>query len=338
MPRCTAGEGNTMDSKKKISIIIPIYNGEQYLARCIESVLQQEHFNTDALEIFLINDGSKDSSATIINTYQQQYPDIIRGMHQQNIGVARTRNKGVQMARGEYVMFLDQDDWLDKDYCQVFYEAAVKSCADVVYGGYRRPDERGNIHRVEKPDAREYGKYIIVAAWAKIHRTKFLIENEIQFFDSKYGEDCVFTVQEIARTKKWRCIDYIGYNWFDNSVSASNTTQRGLSKDNKPIELLAMLIKSAGPKKESYDFQYYVLRTAVHHLLFSGRHVGLGRFMGEYGSIFSWMHEYVKGALRFRNIVGQQGEKATVRIIVGFFLLLHKMRLVTIFAYFYAAP
>ena len=96
---------------KKVSIIIPVYNTEKYLKRCFDSVIAQEYEN---LELVIINDGSIDNSEQIINEYKNKYPDLIRYYSKENTGVADTRNYGIEKANGEYVMFLDSDDYLDK--------------------------------------------------------------------------------------------------------------------------------------------------------------------------------------------------------------------------------
>lgn len=96
---------------KKISVIIPVYNTEKYLKRCFDSVIEQNYPN---LELVIINDGSNDNSEFIIKEYKDKYPDLISYYKKENTGVADTRNFGIEKATGDYIMFLDSDDYIDK--------------------------------------------------------------------------------------------------------------------------------------------------------------------------------------------------------------------------------
>jgi len=324
---------------KKISVIIPVYNGEKYLPRCIDSVLKQKNFDTNDLDVLFLNDGSNDGSSEILQQYQGKHTKIIRVINQHNIGVARTRNKGIKLSIGEYIIFLDQDDFIDPDYCQVFYNAIKDSDADVVSGGYRRPDSRGKIRGkiIPKTDT-EYSKYILMAAWAKIHKTDFLRKNKIEFFDNKFGEDNVFTVKEIANTKRWRQINYTGYNWFYNEESVSNTSQKGLRKGDN-ILLLLLLRNLANTNEAGQNtplFQYYMLRTAVGYLLFSGRKATVKRFMKVYEEIFTWLELNFKNIYRNQYLpIGPRGETLSARLAIFTLIILHKLRLVKLFALVY---
>ena len=95
---------------KKISVIIPVYNTEKYLKRCLDSVIAQEYKD---LELVIINDGSTDNSEQLINEYKTKYPELISYYNKENTGVADTRNFGIKKAKGEYIMFLDSDDYID---------------------------------------------------------------------------------------------------------------------------------------------------------------------------------------------------------------------------------
>ena len=125
-----------------VSVVVPVYNGEKHLRRCIDSVFAN---GFEDLEILLINDGSADGSAAVMAEYEKAYPGTVRAFTHENMGVARTRNRGIESARGRYILFLDQDDWFDHDYIQTFFEAIEKSGSDVVVGGYKRPDASGKI-------------------------------------------------------------------------------------------------------------------------------------------------------------------------------------------------
>ncbi|MGP1907768.1 glycosyltransferase [Metabacillus sp. JX24] len=128
----------------KISIIVPIYNVEKYLSRCLESLLNQKF--TDA-EIICINDGSTDQSGNILHDFQKNHPELIV-MNKRNNGVSEARNDGLRIAKGEYIGFVDPDDWIHPAMYHELYETAVKENADIVMSSYVR--EFGTHSNVKK--------------------------------------------------------------------------------------------------------------------------------------------------------------------------------------------
>jgi len=319
--------------KRKISVIIPVYNGKKYLARCIDSVLSQRDFDIDDLEILVLNDGSSDSSLNILEKYGKRFPHIIKVINQKNVGVARTRNNGIELAEAKYTMFIDQDDYIDADYCKTFYETAERDESDIVVGGYRRPSDDGNNVRVVKQSNTEYSKkYKISAAWAKIHRTDFLKQNKIRFYDNNYGEDILFTMHENSKTKRVTSTDYIGYNWYWNSDSVSNTSQRGLNSNINILKLLDEMI----PCIDNELDEYYVIQTGIHYLLFSGRNAPKVDFLGLYSKIFE-LFDDKSIAYRKNKLIplGPKGALAITRVAVSVFIILHNLNLMGSFAKIY---
>lgn len=112
----------------KLSIIVPVYNAEKYLEKCLDSLVSQ---TIDDYELILINDGSTDNSQQIINDYVNQYPELIRTKTVENGGQGRARNIGIDMARGDYLGFVDSDDWVDTSMYQRLYTAAAESGAEL---------------------------------------------------------------------------------------------------------------------------------------------------------------------------------------------------------------
>ena len=107
---------------EKVTIIIPIYNVEKYIARCIDSILAQNYEN---LELILVNDGSTDGVETIINTYLEKYPNIIKYIKKENTGLSDTRNIGIQKSTGEYIMFVDSDDYVCDNYFSIIVQKVI---------------------------------------------------------------------------------------------------------------------------------------------------------------------------------------------------------------------
>ena len=121
-----------MDTNEKVSVIIPVYNDEKYLKQCVESVLTQTYTN---LEIILVDDGSTDHTPEICEEYREKYNQI-RVLHKKNGGVGSSRNAGLALATGEYVLFVDHDDWLDQHHIEDLYNLAVKNKADIAAGNF----------------------------------------------------------------------------------------------------------------------------------------------------------------------------------------------------------
>ena len=122
------------ETKPKISIIIPVYNAEKYISRCLDSVITQDYTN---LEIICINDGSKDKSLAILQDYAQKDSRIIV-ISQSNQGAASARNYGLSVATGKYISFIDADDWVRADYLESLYKLQKSESADMVICEYEK--------------------------------------------------------------------------------------------------------------------------------------------------------------------------------------------------------
>lgn len=198
----------------KVSVIIPVYNSEKFIGKCIDSVLAQTFQD---FELILINDGSKDNSQKILEEYKQKEPKKITLIQQKNKGVAKTRNESIQIAKGKYIMLIDNDDFIDKDYIETFVKEIEEHDDDVVMGGYRRPNEQGKIIKKLQLPNEPWGKFMIFAPWARIYKKEYLIKNDIKFLPTNIGEDVFFNIQAMLMSKKIKIINYIGYNWFFNT-------------------------------------------------------------------------------------------------------------------------
>lgn len=113
-----------LSHKIDISVIIPLYNGEKYIGHCIESVLTQDIGKIN-FEVVVVNDGSIDGSADIVNKYQLIYPQTIKVIHQKNKGASEARKTGLKYAKGDYVVFLDSDDWIEKTALKKMYDRCI---------------------------------------------------------------------------------------------------------------------------------------------------------------------------------------------------------------------
>ena len=315
-------------SKPAISVIIPVYNAQDGIKRCVDSLLNQSFKN---FEIILLNDGSKDNSLNILKEYELKY-SFVRVIDKQNEGVAVTRNKGILLAEGEYTMFMDNDDFVDSDYIETFYQAIHEKNLDLVIGGYKRVNQDNQIIFSQDIHQSEWSKYIIMAPWAKIYRTEFLKTNNLEFFDYGIGEDIIFNLAAYKTTDKIGLLDYKGYNWYYNNQSISNTSQRGFSPE---IDILVLFSKILELGKPSELVVYYLKRYYVWYLLFSGKSSSDQEFIHQYIRIKEWLKENKLISTISPLSKKVQGERFQTKISLIVFLSLEKLRLVPLFAKIY---
>lgn len=188
-----------------ITIVVPVYNVEKYLPHTLESICGQTYTN---LQILLIDDGSTDDSLAVCHKWARQ-DNRIQVYEQENQGVARTRNKGIQLATGKYVMFLDADDWVEADMLESLYRLAEADHADVACCLLREENqleetdnctttERTIIHGKNKTES----GLALLTVWGpvcKLYR-KDLIEN-IRFEEYKVAEDLLFNTNVVCSEK-----------------------------------------------------------------------------------------------------------------------------------------
>lgn len=184
---------------KKISVILPIYNVEQYLSQCIESFISTLPADS---EVILVNDGSTDGSLSICEQYRDQYPSIVHIVNKPNGGLSDARNAGTEVAEGEWIYYLDSDDWVASGAIQKLYDFAIANQCDVVQGGFyyayeqyllndncwfATTDSPFVIDRAEAMRQLVLNQYVKNFAWGKLYRAS--IVKKYQFPKGKYFED-----------------------------------------------------------------------------------------------------------------------------------------------------
>ena len=316
----------------KISIIIPVYNSEEYIGRCLDSILNQSFSD---FEVICLNDGSSDNSLSLLKEYELK-DDRIKVYSHSNMGIARTRNKGIELAKGKYIMFIDNDDFIDSNYLQTYYDTIENEKVDIVLGGYRRITEKNKILEIRCSKDTKWGKFIIVAPWAKIYKKDLIDKCNIKFLDYGIGEDIYFYIQYIDNSLKVKAIDYIGYNWFYNTESVSNTKHKGLN-DNLDILYLINKIKEKINNKniEKDIIDYFYVRLILYYLLYSGRYSSKEKFIKEY----KYLIDYLKDNIPNYNYILRKripkDEDRRVKFILKFFGIIDKFNFINIFSSFY---
>lgn len=236
----------------KVSVVVPIYNVEKYLRRCVDSLLIQTHSN---LEIILVNDGSPDNCGMIIDIYEKK-DSRIKATHKENGGLSDARNFGMQYVTGDFTIFVDSDDWLHKDMIQELVTCSIKHKADVVqsafyyaYEDYLLFDNRyhckGDDPTILKNKAlmRELvlNDKVKNFAWGKLYRTNLI--KDIPFKKGVLFEDVFWAHKVMHRVKKFVLLHEPMFYYFQrsDSIVANYTTRnldilKGLMERHKFIE------------------------------------------------------------------------------------------------------
>lgn len=215
----------------KISIIVPIYNVEKYLERCILSIIKQTYQN---IEIILVNDGSTDSSIEICKKYSKLDPRILL-IDKENGGLSDARNVGLQVAKGDYVLFVDSDDYIELDSCEKFvgtikkYDGVdlITSNAKVIYDDKTDFLTHSNLATNEVVNGEKYftheikHKKMSMAAVLNCYRLSFLKENDLYFEKGILHEDEEFTPRVFIKAQSVLHMNTYFYNYVlrDNSIS-----------------------------------------------------------------------------------------------------------------------
>lgn len=318
---------------KIITIIIPIFNGEKFIERCLDSIIGQD-VDKSLMDVLVIDDGSSDGSIEKINEYARRYPELFTVIRKDNSGVADTRNFGMSMVKTKFLTFVDQDDWLDCDFLKKSLQVMTDD-VDVAQGGFNIYNGNRKKIRSVYPIATEFGKFLAMPAWSKIYRVEFLHKNKIEFFDNNIGEDNIFTVSVIKKIKKgrYKTIKHAGYNHFDNSGNVTNSLHKGLSPKVNFIRLMDELYKIS---RDDSLLEYNIIRTAYYYLLSYGKYATVKRFIEFDREIDRWFNK--KQINVYENIWlwrRLKGEKISVKIGIRLFLVIKKAKLTKMFATMY---
>ena len=204
----------------KVSVIVPVYNVEKYISKCLDTLVNQ---TLDDIEIIIVNDGSKDKSKEIIKKYEMQYLEKIKYYEKENGGLSDARNYGMKYANGEYIAFLDSDDYVELDMYEKMYEIAKKENSDMVECNFiweypnKTRDDIGEIYNNKK----EMIEKIRVVAWNKLIKKEIVEKSKVSFPVGFRYEDVEFTYKLIPYLKKVSFIKktLVHYIQRENSIS-----------------------------------------------------------------------------------------------------------------------
>lgn len=194
--------------KKDISIIIPVYNGENYIKKCLDSVINQ---TKKEIEIIVVNDGSKDKTEEIVKSYKDKR---IKYFKNTNHGIGYSRNFGIEKSTGKYILFLDSDDYMSKDECELLYNKITKDNLDIVICDFYKAYDNGTLEEIKLPSfnntSLKNNPDIVTEylnPWAKIFSKDLLTKNNIKFVENLKYEDAPFVIETYCSANKIGKVD-----------------------------------------------------------------------------------------------------------------------------------
>ena len=311
-----------------ITVIIPMYNPGKNIIRCINSIRKQIF---EDYELLIIDDGSNDGSYKYVEKYLKNYPDFskkVRFIRKENSGVAMTRNLGMDEANGKYIAFIDQDDFISSDYLEKYYSVATKNDSDIVVGGYERVRKDRKILKRVKLKATSWAPYIVTAPWAHLYKSDYLRKNNIRFLVSKIGEDVYFNLIAYKTDAKINVISDVGYKWFFNDKSVSNSIQNTL--DNKlDVRCLLDAIYNDADTEKGY-LEYYLSRYVCWYILFSARGSRKKDIVKACDELLEWLEKRFPDfrKQKYLGISMPKGEDTKTHAFVVCFYLMEKIGII----------
>ena len=234
-----------MRKKPKFSIIVPVYNTEKYLKRCLDSISKQSFID---YEVIIVNDGSTDNSSSIISKYPY------KAINQENQGLSMARNNGVKVSSGDYLIFLDSDDYIEKDLLKEI-DMSLSNNPDLVRFQIKEVfDNKDEINYKEEPFENKDGEeafrlitkyHFVENAWAYAVKRDYFIKEKFSFIKGTYHEDFGLIPLVIIKSKVVNSIDYVGYCYYQREGSIMNSSD--YAKTEKKV-------------KDFYDHYLYLVK------------------------------------------------------------------------------
>ena len=340
-----------MNNNYMVSVIIPVYNVEKFLNRCVDSILSQTYKN---IEIILVDDGAQDSSPQICDEYAHK--DIrVKVIHKNNGGLASARNAGLKVAKGDYILFVDSDDWIKDITVEELLNIAVKNQVDFVRfipvsAGYPdRPDGtpinfgtedfmEDGVYNKEKMIRDIYPRLFvtpqltmgpIVAAWRSLYNRKFLVDNNLYFDEEvKYSEDAIFSAKVVYNSNKFYYIK-VGYyyNYFYNTSSIT----KSFKKDRWNVcKILSSTFKKEFGNKSDYDFSKQLHLEDIYNVLNAlGQNTYIESFKNRYKYVKDIFNDnFTKQSMKYINLTDVNIKLKIIIYLIKYKLLLPYMVLV----------
>lgn len=242
---------------KKISIIIPVYNVEKYLVKCLDSLVKQD---LKKCEIILVNDGSSDNSQIIIDDYKMKYPNYIKAYVKENGGQGSARNLGISKACGEYICFIDSDDYVEPNFIEEICNCLLEDKYDIiVFDMYKKYESKKNKEYLKgiinyADDIQKNYILSLSGPCNKVMKKKLWVDNHLAFLENTIYEDLAIIPTIAKYTNKIKYLEKPLYNYLIHNGSTMNQTiyTEKLKNIFKVMEQLSLELKNDFPEELEY--------------------------------------------------------------------------------------
>ena len=304
----------------KVSVVVPVYNGKNFIKRCMDSVLNQSYKN---IELVMVNDGSKDESLSIMKELSKGKENVVI-VDQKNGGVSSARNNGLDHSTGKFVTFVDVDDAL-KENAILNMVNSLKKDTDIVIGGLEIRKDDKVISRVV-PEDNKWARLKYTSTQFKLYRRDFLIKNNI-LFEKKFdiGEDMLFFYKAMSNTTNIEVCERADYLNFKNDESVTaNINKRKNMLDMYDVMKYMYDNKLLKNYNEKENIFLYMKITTLNVLLQIN-----GFKISELKKLYNKNYDWVKSisANNKISLYNQEGETSSINLIINLFIIFKKMHL-----------
>lgn len=260
----------------KISVIIPVYNTEKYLEKCLDSIINQTYQD---FEIVIINDGSIDNSQNIIEKYLDKYQNKIKCINKENGGLSSARNYGIEVARGDYIIFVDSDDYIKKDLFEQLLPYIQKDIDLVKYKLIKVSEEYKELERVDGPSFDEvtgeegfnklvFNDVLLEPACLYLYKRDIFIKNNLRFLENTYHEDFGLVPIILLYTNSIVSINFYGYYYLqaNNSITRNEDYTKTIKRANDLLihyDNMKKVIENLNIKQKTKENMYLYYTNAI---------------------------------------------------------------------------
>lgn len=251
-----------LNEKIKFSIIIPMYNIQECIQKCIESILKQDYKN---YEIIVVSDGSTDNSCRIVESIKNEKIKLIK---KENGGLSSARNEGLKYITGDYIWFIDGDDYIEENSLRKIYNNVVNSLPDVVCFYHYRDCNNKKVVNIDKINwnKQEY-PLINTSAWGKVYKKEFYLKNNFKFPNGKIYEDLALIPFIMVRAEKVNLIKEPLYNYVYRKGSIMNSNNKFKSNRDDKFDVIDILYKYFRDDNIFSKYKEELEYLAIKHLL-----------------------------------------------------------------------
>lgn len=317
-----------------VSVIIPVYNGERYIKKIYNSLKKQKYKN---VEIIFWDDASTDKSLELLKNIKSKTHKIKVYHSDINCGPGGSKNEGLKKADGDYVIFLDCDDYISDDYISDLVDNAIENdFPDLVLSNFTKVNENNKVKYIRDYKNKENAFFQKISSVGKLYKKTFLINNNLSLPYGKVLEDVLFHTAIVMSKPKFSYSNTCGYYYVYNESSISHTTLKKFNEGslNNAINYLILLKSNKNLNLE--DLDYYSFKYVCWYLLKSGNNVGTKNMLREYDMGFSFLKKEFPKYNNIKKILNRN-ERVVIKFVLFSIAILNKMHIDRYFFKFYGS-